>query len=63
MASRKPNKCLICGDDEAPFGFRMPGPVSELPAEWRDKYAYACKNHRDEVEERRNAKARELNLI
>lgn len=35
--------CHFCGEPNAPFQFRPPGPVSQLPERHRGKYIRACK--------------------
>lgn len=46
--------CAICGSDRAPWGYRLPGLRSDLPAGKRG-YLWVCDDHRDEAERRRDA--------
>lgn len=46
--------CAICGSQDAPWGYRLPGPQSDLP-EKRRGYLWACAAHRDEAARRQAA--------
>lgn len=43
--------CGICGATPAPYGFRLPGPIRDLP-DRRRGYLWACALHRAEAEDR-----------
>lgn len=45
------HRCGICGADRAPFGYRLPGPLSQLPAGKRGTL-WACAAHRDAAAQR-----------
>lgn len=49
-------------DARAPYGFRLPGPMGELPDGLRWKYLWSCREHMDEAEARRDRKAEEVML-
>lgn len=50
-ADKADHSCGICGARPAPFGFRLPGLRSALPASRRG-YLWACADHRDAAEDR-----------
>lgn len=47
-------KCIVCGADSAMFGFRWPGPRSDIP-KGKNGYIWACADHREEGERRMRA--------
>ena len=49
--------CDICGAQNAPYGYRHPGPLHELPPGKRG-YLWACEACRDVAEDRRAAALR-----
>lgn len=49
-------------DNMAPFGFRWPGLMSEVP-DGRRGYLWACKEHIDKAEARRDAAVAAVNPL
>ena len=41
------HKCSICGDRQAPYGYRMAGPLSTVS---RAGYLWACADHRGDAD-------------
>lgn len=50
--------CAVCGVPGAPYGYRLPGLLSALPA-GRRSYLWVCRDHRAEAEARQAAAARQ----
>lgn len=57
MAAPAPHPCAICGSAAAPYGLRLPGLRSQLPA-GRAGYLWTCADHRAEAETRRDGATR-----
>lgn len=51
QAPKSDHPCGICGATPAPFGFRLPGLIRDLP-ERRRGYLWACAKHRAVAEDR-----------
>lgn len=47
------HRCGICSAENAPWGYRLPGLLSDLPAN-RRLYLWACTDHRAQAEARQH---------
>lgn len=57
------HRCFKEGcENRAPHGFRLPGQMSRLPEKFRWKYLWACDDHIEEAQARRDKKADEVML-
>ena len=54
MALPSAHACGICGAPNAPWGYRLPGLLSDLPPGKRS-YLWACTDHRPEAAARQQA--------